>query len=139
MTHDTKRFDITGSSTTKATAPRAQLLTSTSPSTLHRPRRLRSQTSSGQIATWLKRHQGHSAKSPVAHFEEPLYPAQATTLHRPRCLRSQTSSGYIATWLKRHQGHSAKSPVAHFDEPLYPAQATLPQESDQLRIHRHLA
>ena len=40
---------------------------------------------------------------------------------------------------KRHQGHSARSPVAHLDEPIYPAQATLPQESDQLRLHRHSA
>ena len=71
MTHDTKRFDITGPSTTKATAPRAQLLTSTSPSTLHRPRGLKSQTSSGYIATWLERHQGHSARSLVAHFDDP--------------------------------------------------------------------
>ena len=63
----------------------------------------------------------------------------SSTLHRPRCLRSQTSSGYIATWLERHQGHSARSPVAHSDEPIYPAQATLPQESDQLRLHRHSA
>ena len=42
----------------------------------------------------------------------------------------------FATTLK---GHSAKSPSAHFDEPIYPAQATLPQESDQLRLHHHLA
>ena len=31
------------------------------------------------------------------------------------------------------------NPVAHLDEPIYPAQATLPQESDQLRLHRYSA
>ena len=126
---------------------------------------------------WLDRpfnYQGHSVRSPVAHLDEPIYPAQATlpqesdqlrlnrhsalnatkatapgaqlltltspsTLHRPRCLRSQISSGYIAIRLKRHEGHSARSQVAHLDEPIYPAQATLPQELDQLRLHRHSA
>ena len=55
-----------------ATAPGAQLLALTSSSTLHRPRYLRSQISSGYIAIRLKRHQGHSARSPVAHFDELL-------------------------------------------------------------------
>ena len=63
----------------------------------------------------------------------------SSTLHRSRCLRSQTSLGYIAIRLERHQGHSARSPVAHFDELIYSTQATLPQESDQLRLHRHSA
>ena len=63
----------------------------------------------------------------------------SSTLHRPQCLRSQTSSGYIVIRLERHQGHNARSPVAHFDELIYSAQATLPQESDQLRLHRHSA
>ena len=63
----------------------------------------------------------------------------SSTLHRPRCLKSQISSGYIAIRLERHQGHSTRSPVAHSDELLYSAQATLPQESDQLRLHRHSA
>ena len=155
------------------------MLTLTSSSTLHRPRCLRSQTSSGYIAIRIERQQGHSARSPVTHFDELIYSAQATlplesdqlrlhrhsatspfglnvtkatapgaqlltltsssTLHRPHCLRSQTSSGYIAIRLERHQGHSARSPVAHFDELIYSAQATLPQESDQLRLHRHSA
>ena len=60
---------------TKAIAPGAQQLTLTSPSTLHRPRCLRSQNSSGYIATRLERHQGHNARSPVAHFDEPIYSA----------------------------------------------------------------
>ena len=63
---------------TKATAPGAQLLTLMSSSALHRPRCLRSQTSSGYIAIRLKRHQGHSARSPVAHFDELICSAQAT-------------------------------------------------------------
>ena len=45
-----------GWNATKATTLRAQLLTLTSSSTLHRPRCLRSQTSSGYIATRLHRH-----------------------------------------------------------------------------------
>ena len=36
-------------------------------------------------------------------------------------------------------GHSARSPAAHFDEFVYSAQVTLPEESDQLRLHRHSA
>ena len=82
---------------------------------------------------------GLNAPKATAPGAQLLTLTSPSTLHRPRCLRSQTSSGYIATWLKRPQGHSAGSPVAHFDEPVYPAQATLPQESDQLRLHRHLA
>ena len=35
--------------------------------------------------------------------------------------------------------HTKRSPDAHFNEPVYTAQATLPQESDQLRLNRHLA
>ena len=63
---------------TKATTSGAQFLTLTSLSTLHRPRCLRSQISLGYIAIRHKRHQGHSARSPVAHLDEPIYPAQAT-------------------------------------------------------------
>ena len=57
-----------------ASAPGATLLTLTSSSTLDRSRYLRSQISSGYIATpfGLKRHQGHSARSPVAHLDELL-------------------------------------------------------------------
>ena len=53
-----------GLNATKATAPGAQLLTLTCSSTLHSPRCLRSQISPGYIAIRLKRHQGHSARSP---------------------------------------------------------------------------
>ena len=63
-----------GLNATKATAPGAQLLTLTSSSTLHRPRCLRSQTSSGYIAIRLESHQGHSARSPVTHIDE-LFPS----------------------------------------------------------------
>ena len=122
----------------KAPAPGAQQLTLTSSYTLHRSRYLRSQTSSGYIATRLERHQGHSARSPAAHFDEFVYSGQVTlpeesdqlrlychsalapgatqltltsssTLDRSRCLRSQISSGYIATRLYRH---SASAPGA---------------------------
>ena len=34
---------------------------------------------------------------------------------------------------------SARSPAAHFDEFVYSAQVTLPEDSDQLRLHRHSA
>ena len=140
--------------------PGAQLLTLTSSSALYRPRCLRSQTSSGYIAIRLERHQGHSARSPVAHFDELIYSRQVTlpeeldqlrlhchsatapgtqqltltsssTLDRSRYLRSQISSGYIAL------GHSAQSPAAHFDEFVYSGQVKLLEESDQLRLQRH--
>ena len=75
-----------GLNATKATAPGAQLLTLTSSSTLHRPRCLKSRTSSGYIAIRLERHQGHSSRSPVAHFllctgyaASRVGPAQATS------------------------------------------------------------
>ena len=87
-----------------------------------------SQISSGLNAT--------KATAPGAQL---LTLTSSSTLHRPRCLRSQASSGYIAIRLERHQGQSARSPVAHFDELIYSAQVTLPQESDQLRLHRHSA
>ena len=89
----------------------------------------------------------HSATSPfglnatkaTAPGAQLLTLTSSSTLHRPRCLRSHTNSGYIAIRLEHHQGHNARSPVAHFDELAYSAQATLPQESDQLRLHRHSA
>ena len=135
---------------TKATAPGAQLLTLTSSSTLHRPRCLRSQTSSGYIATWLHRHsatspirlelhQGHSARSPTAHFDELIHSAQAMLPQESDQLRLHRHSATSPIRLERHQGHSARSPTAHFDKLIHSAQATLPQESDQLRLHRHSA
>ena len=36
-------------------------------------------------------------------------------------------------------GNSARSPAAHFDEFVDSTQVTLPEESDQLRLHRHSA
>ena len=93
--------------------------------------------SSAQQVTW---------ESPAQHRRSTSAPGATlltltspSTLHRPRCLRSQTSSATSPFGFKRHQGHSARSPVAHLDEPIYPAQAKLPQESDQLRLHHHLA
>ena len=116
-----------------ASAPGATQLTMTSSSTLDRSRYLRSQISSGYIATWLYRH------SASALGATQLTMTSSSTLDRSRCLRSQISSGYIAIRLERHQGHRARSPVSHFDEPICSAQATQPQESDQLRLHRHSA
>ena len=92
----------------------------------------------------LERHQGHSARSQVAHIDEVIHSAQATLPNESDKLRlhrhSATSPlGYIAIRLERHQGHSARSPAAHFDEFVYSASATLPQESDQLRLHRYSA
>ena len=63
---------------TKATAPGAQQLTLTSSSTLNMSRYLRSQISSGYIATWLERYQGHNARSPAAHLDEFVYSGQVT-------------------------------------------------------------
>ena len=129
---------------TKAIAPEAQQLTLTSSSTLHRPRCLRSQTSSGYTATRLHRH---SAGTPP----RPQRPKPSSSLRRVRLLCTGHSAlgvrpaqailppGYIATRLERHQGHNARSPVAHFDKFVYSAQATLPHESDQLRLHCHSA
>ena len=57
----------------------------------------------------------------------------SSTLHRSCYLWSQISSGYISTRPQR------PSPAAHFDEFVYSAQVTLPEESDQLRLHRHSA
>ena len=67
-----------------ASAPRAQQLTLTSSSTLHRPRSLG--VKSAQAISPLDL----SARSLAAHFDELDYSAQAT---QPR---SQISSGYIA-------------------------------------------
>ena len=52
---------------------------------------------------------------------------------------NQQHGAFQYTKLFNYQGHSARSPVAHFDELIYSTQATLPQESDQLRLHRHSA
>ena len=130
--------------------PRAHLLTLTSPSTLHRPHCLRSQTSSGYIATWLERHQGHSARSPVAHFDEPIYPAQATLpqesdqlrLHHHSTLNASKATVPRATLLTLTSSshHSTgRASTIHIDElfpstkmdelPLY----TLTSSSTQLR------
>ena len=79
-----------------ATALGAQQLTLTSSSTLHRSRYLRSQISSGYIATRLHRH---SATAPGA---QQLTLTSSSALHRSRYLRSKISSGYIATRLYRH-------------------------------------
>ena len=75
----------------------AQLYTST------RSRYLRSQISSGYIATRLHRD---SASTPRATL---LTMTSSSTLDRSRYLRSQISSGYIATRLHRH---SASAPGA---------------------------
>ena len=80
-----------------ASAPGAQLLTLTSPSTLHRLRCLRSQISSGYIATRLHRH---SASAPGATL---LTLRSSSTLDRSRYLRSQISSSYIATRPRRQE------------------------------------
>ena len=109
------------------------MLTLTSSSTLDRSRYLRSQNNSGYIAIRLN---ATKATAPGAQL---LTLTSSSALHRPRCLRSQTNSGYIAIRLEHHQGHSARSPVAHFDELICSAQAMLPQESDQLKLHRHSA
>ena len=79
-----------------ASAPGATLLTLMSSSTLDRSRYLRSQISSGYIATRLHRH---SASVPGATL---LTLMSSSTLDRSRYLRSQISSGYIATRLHRH-------------------------------------
>ena len=76
--------------------------------------------------TELFEHQGHNARSPVAHIDEVIHSAQATVPNESDQLR-----------LERHQGHSARSPVAHTDEVIHSAQATLPNESDQLRLEHH--
>ena len=108
--------------------PRAQLLTLTSPSTLYRSRCLRSQTSSGYIATWLERHRGHSTKSPVAHFDEPIYPALATLpqesdqlrLHHHSALNASKAIVPRATLLtltsSSHQS-TGRAPTIYIDEP----------------------
>ena len=74
----------------------------------------------------LERHQGLSARSPVARFDEVIYSAQATQPNESDQFR-----------LERHKGLSARSPVARFDEVIYSAQATQPNESNQLRLERH--
>ena len=70
----------------------------------------------------LECHQGHSARSQVAHIDEVIHSAQATLPNESDQLR-----------LERHQGHSARSPATHFDEFVYSRQVTLPEESVQLR------
>ena len=115
----------------KALAPGATQLTLTSSSTLDRSRYLRSQISSGYIATRLHCHSaisplGHNARSPATHFDEVIHSAQATLLNDSDQLR-----------LERHQGHSARSQEAHIDEVIHSTQATMPNESDQLRLERH--
>ena len=86
-----------------ASTPGAMQLTLTSSYTLDRSRYLRSQISSGYIATRLYRH---SASAPGA---TQLTLTSSSTLDRSRYLRSQISSGYIATRLYRH---SASAPGA---------------------------
>ena len=65
----------------------------------------------------LECHQGLSARSLVARFDEVVYSAHATQPKESDQLR-----------LERHQGLSARSPVARFDEVIYSAQATQPKE-----------
>ena len=72
----------------------------------------------------------HSVSAPGA---QQLTLTSSSTLHRSHYLRSQTAQATSPL------GHSARSPVAHFDEFIYSAQVTLPEESDQLRLHRHSA
>ena len=122
-----------GKNATKATAPGAQLLTLTSSSALHRPRCLRSQTSSGYIAIRLERHQGHSSRSPDAHFDEFVYSGQVTLPEESDQLRLHSHSTISPL------GLSARSHAAHLDEFVYFGQVTLPEESDQLRLHCHSA
>ena len=74
----------------------------------------------------LERHEGHSARSPIAHIDEFIYSAQAMQSNESDQLR-----------LERHQGHNARIPVARLDELIHSAQATQPNESDQLRLERH--
>ena len=69
----------------------------------------------------LDRHQGFSAQSPVAHFDEFIYSEQVMQPKESDQLK-----------LDLHQGLSARSPVAHFEEFVYSAQATQPKESNQL-------
>ena len=84
------------------------MLILTSPSTLHRPRCLKSETSSGYITTWLKRHQGHSAKSPVAHVDEPFIALQTDGLP----LTIYIDEPLTALQTERHP------PTIYIDEPL---------------------
>ena len=96
-----------GWNATKATVPGAQQLTLTSSSTLHKSRYLRSQTSSGYIATRLHRHSatsplGWNATKATTPGAQQLTLTSSSTLHKSRYLRSQTSSGYIATRLHCH-------------------------------------
>ena len=149
-----------GWNATKATAPRAQQLNLTSSSTLDRSRYLRSWINScytatrlhrhsatsplGYIAIRLDRHQGHSAKSPAAHFDEFVYSGQVTLPEeldqlRLYCHSATLPLGYIAIRLERHQCHSARSPATHLDEFIYSGQVTLPEELDQLRLYCHSA
>ena len=98
----------------------------------------------GCIAIRLERHQGHSARSPAAHFDEFVYSGQVTLPEELDQLRlhhhSATSPlGCIAIRLERHEGNIARSLAAHFDDFVYSGQVTLPEELDQLRLHRHSA
>ena len=76
--------------------------------------------------TELFSHRGHSARSPVARFDEVIHSAQATKPKESYQLR-----------LEGHQGHRARSPVAHFDGVIHSAQDTQHNESDQLRLEYH--
>ena len=70
-----------------ASAPGVTLLTLTSSSTLNRSRYLRSQISSGYIATRLHRHSASALGAQLLTLRS------SSTLDRSRYLRSQISSG----------------------------------------------
>ena len=74
-----------------------------------------------------------SARSHVAHLDEPIYPAQATLPQESDQLRLHCHSATSPL------GLSARSHVAHLEEFVYSGQVTLPEESDQLRLHCHSA
>ena len=76
---------------------------------------------------------GLSARSPVAHLDKPIYPAQATLPQESDQLRLHCHSATSPL------GLSARSHVAHLEEFVYSGQVTLPEESDQLRLHCHSA
>ena len=76
---------------------------------------------------------GLSARSSVAHLDEPIYPAQATLPQESDQLRLHYHSATSPL------GLSTRSHVAHLEEFVYSGQVTLPKESDQLRLHCHSA
>ena len=84
---------------------------------------LKSQFSSGFLA-----HNGLSAQSPVAQFDEFDYSAQAM---QPK---SQFSSGFSA-----HNGFNARSLVAQFDEFDYSTQAMQPKSQFSSGYSAHMA